>query len=90
MSEARAAAEKSNPTSKEQRLPGCRRAERSYSTSKIRRGGSEEIPFVQGKQQQLHFPGAAVKRYPTSKVKRNPSKVVGVAKGYQRADILTS
>ena len=41
----------------------------SYSTFKVRRGGREEIPLVQGKEQQLHFPGAAVKRYPTSKVR---------------------
>ena len=94
-----AAAETSNPTSKEQwlraqegreELPhvlgqgprqggatprprggGCerRRAERSYSTFKIRRGGGEEIPLVQGKEQRLRFAGAAVKRYPTPKVK---------------------
>ena len=28
---------------------GHRRAERSYSTFKIRKGGGEEIPLVQGK-----------------------------------------
>ena len=28
---------------------GHRRAERSYSTFKVRRGGGEEIPFIQGK-----------------------------------------
>ena len=39
------------------------------STFKVRRGGSEEIPLIQGKNQQLHFAGAAVKRYPTSKVR---------------------
>ena len=61
------AAGRSNPTSKERWLPGCRRAERSYSTFKVRRGGTEEIPLVQGKEQQLHFAGAAMKRYPTSK-----------------------
>ena len=44
-----AAAERSNPTSKEQRPRGCRRAERSYFTFKVRRGSSEEIPLVQGK-----------------------------------------
>ena len=33
------------------------------------RGGGEEIPFIQGKEQQLRFAGAAVKRYPTSKVR---------------------
>ena len=47
---------------------GCRRAERIYSMFKVRRGGSEEIPLVQGKEQQLHFAGAAVNRYPMSKV----------------------
>ena len=36
---------------------------------KVRRGGGEEIPLVQGKEQQLHFAGTAVKRYPTSKVR---------------------
>ena len=35
---------------------------------KVRKGGGEEIPFVQGKEQQLCFAGAAVKRYPTPKV----------------------
>ena len=45
------------------------RAERSYSTFKVRRGGGEEIPLVQGKEQRLHFAGAAVKRYPISKVR---------------------
>ena len=61
--------ERSNPTSKEQRLRGCRRAERSYSTLRIRRGGREEIPFVQGKEQWLCFARAAVKRYHTPKVR---------------------
>ena len=36
---------------------------------KIRMGGSEEIPFIQGKEQRLRFAGAAVKRYPTTKVR---------------------
>ena len=63
------AAERSNPTSKERWLCRCRRAERSYSTFKVRRGVYEETPIVQGKEQWLHFAGAAVKRYPTSKVR---------------------
>ena len=46
-----------------------RRAERSYSTFKVRRGCREKIPLVQGKDQWLHFAGAAVKRYPTPKVR---------------------
>ena len=50
-------------------LRGCRRAERSYSMFKVRRGGGEEILLVQGKEQWLRFAGAAVKRYPTSKVR---------------------
>ena len=49
----------------------CRRAKRSYSTFKVRRGVSEEIPLVQGKEQQLRFAGAAVKRYHMSKVREN-------------------
>ena len=46
----------------------CKRAKRSYSAIKVRRGGGEEIPFIQGKEPRLRFAGAAVKRYPTSKV----------------------
>ena len=36
---------------------------------KVRRGCGEEIPLVQGKEQRLHFAGAAVTRYPTLKVR---------------------
>ena len=36
---------------------------------KARKGGGEEIPLVQGKEQRLHFAGAAVKRYPSPKVR---------------------
>ena len=64
-----AAAERSNPTSKERWLRGHRRAERSYSTFKVRRGGGEEILPVQGKEQWLRFAGAPVKRYPMSKIR---------------------
>ena len=35
---------------KEWWLPGHRRAERSYPTFKVRRGSSEEIPLIQGKE----------------------------------------
>ena len=63
------ALERSYPTSKEQLLRRYRRAERSYSTFKVRRGGCEKIPLVQGKEQWLRFAGAAVKRYPTPKVR---------------------
>ena len=64
-----AAAERSNPTSKERRLHGHKRAERSYSTFKVRRAGREEIPLVQDKGQRLCLAGAAVKRYPMSKIR---------------------
>ena len=36
---------------------------------KVRRGGGEEITLAQGKEQQLHFAGAAMKRYPPPKVR---------------------
>ena len=39
------------------------------SHEKVRKGGGEEIPLIQGKEQWLHFAGAAVKRYPTPKVR---------------------
>ena len=45
-------------------LHGHRRAKRSYSTFRVRRGD-----LVQGKEQRLCFAGTAVKRYPTSKVR---------------------
>ena len=63
------AARRSNPMSKERWLCGRRRAERSYSTFKVRRGGGEEILLIQGKEKWLSFAGAAVKRYPMSRVR---------------------
>jgi len=36
---------------------------------KVRKGGSEEITLVQGKEQRLHFAGGAVKRYSMPKVR---------------------
>ena len=63
-SEIRAAAERSNPKSKEQQLHRCRRSERSYSKFRVKRGD-----LVQGKEQWLCFAGAAVKRYRMSKVR---------------------
>ena len=41
---------------------------------KVRKGGSEEITLVQGKEQQLRFAAAAVQRYPTSKVRETQVK----------------
>ena len=69
MPEVRGGAERSNPRSKEWWMRGCRRAERSYSMFKVRRGSCEEISLVQGKEQLLCFAGVAVKRYPTSKLR---------------------
>ena len=40
-----------------------------YLTFKVRRGGCEEIPLIQSKEQWLSFAGAALKRYPMSKVR---------------------
>ena len=62
-----AAAEWSNPMSKEQWLCGHKRAERSYSIFRVRRGN-----LVQGKEQWLCFAGAGMKRYPKSKVTETP------------------
>ena len=61
--------------SKEPWLRGRRRAERNYSTFKIRRGSGEEIPLVQGKEQLLCFAGAAVKRYTKSKLRETQVRV---------------
>ena len=36
---------------------------------KVRKGSGEEIHLIQGKEQWLHFAGAAVKRYPMTKVR---------------------
>ena len=36
---------------------------------KVRKGGGEEIPLVQGKEQWLRFAGTTVMRYPTFKVR---------------------
>ena len=55
---------------------------------KVRKGGGEEIPLLQGKEQRLRFAGAAIEEIPHAQGKRNPSKMVGVARGHQRADTL--
>ena len=41
---------------------------------KVSKGGGEEIPLVQGKEQWLRFAGAAVKRCPTPKVRESQVK----------------
>ena len=53
---------RSNLSSKERWLCGHRRAESIYSTFKVSRGSSEEIPLIQSKEQQLCFAGAVMKR----------------------------
>ena len=60
---------------------------RSYSRFKVRRGGHEEIPLIQGKEQQLCFAGAT-EEIPHIQGKRNPCKTVAVVRGHQRADTL--
>ena len=77
-------AERSYPTSKEQWLRGCRRAERSYSMFKVRRGSREEVTLVQGKAQRLRFAGAAVKRYPLSKVRETQVRRLVLQEGIRR------
>ena len=49
---------RSKPTTKEWLLRGCRGAERSYPTLKVRKGVSEVIPFVQGKRNPSKTVGA--------------------------------
>ena len=68
------AAGRSNPISKEWWLHRHRRAKRSYSTFKVRRGGGEEIPLIQGKEQWLRFAGAPMKRYSMPKVRETQVK----------------
>ena len=53
---------------------------------KVRKGGSEEIPLIQGKEQRLCFAGAAMTRYPMPKVRETQDG--SLARGHQRADTL--
>ena len=55
--------------SKEWWLHRHKKARRSHSMFKVRRGGAEERPLVQGEEPQLRFPGAAMTLYLTSKVR---------------------
>ena len=41
---------------------------------KARKGGGEEIPLIQGKEQWLYFAEAALKRYPTPKVRETQER----------------
>ena len=48
------------------------------------KGGSEEIPLLQGKEQWLHFDGAAVKGYPTPKVRETQVRWYVLQEGIRR------
>ena len=41
---------------------------------KVRKGGGEEIPLIQGKEQWLRFAGTATKRDPTPKVRETQDR----------------
>ena len=58
-----------------------RKPERSYSTFKIRRGGCEEIPFLQGKEQWLHGYRRAKRSYSTFKVRRGGCEEIPLIQG---------
>ena len=53
----------------EQQLHGEGAAKKRLPMSRVRSGGCEEIPHIQGKELWLCFDGAAMKRYPMSKVR---------------------
>ena len=44
-------------------------------------GGGEQVPLVQGKEQQLHFAGGAVKRYPMPKVRETQVRQLVLQEG---------
>ena len=76
------------PTSKERWLRRYRRAKRSYSTFKVRKGGRDEIPLIQGEEQWAALCWSSHEDIPQVQGRRNPSKMVGVLEGHQRADTL--
>ena len=55
---------------------------------KVRKGGGEEIPLVQGKEQAAALCWSSREEIPHTQGKRNPSKTVDVAREHQRADTL--
>ena len=55
---------------------------------KVRRGGPEEIPLVQGKEQRLVVFWCIREELPHVQGKRNPSKTLSVARGHQKADTM--
>ena len=48
------------------------------------KGGSEEIPLLQGKEQWLRFDGAAAKGYPTPKVRETQVRWYVLQEGIRR------
>ena len=56
---------------------------------KVRKGGGEEIPLIQGKEQRLRFAGAAVKRDPTSKVRETQVRWQVLQEGRHTETIIT-
>ena len=56
---------------------------------KVSKGGSEEIPLIQGKEQLLRFARAAVKRYPTPKVREDGRCCKRASEGKHTETILT-
>ena len=56
---------------------------------KVRKGSSEKILFIQGKEQRLHFAGTAVKRYPTFKVRETQVRQYVLQKGRHAETIIT-
>ena len=48
---------------------GAKARQRGVSHVQGQGRGQEELPHVQGKEQQLRFAGAVVKRYPKSKIR---------------------
>ena len=49
-------------------VAGSQEGLEEHPTLKVRKGGGEEIPLIQGKEQQLRFAGAAMERYLMPKV----------------------
>ena len=60
------------------------RAERSYSTFKVRRGGCEEIPLVQGKEQWLCERRRAERSYSSFKVRRGGCEEIPLVQGKEQ------
>ena len=56
---------------------------------KVRRGSSEKIPLVQGKEQQMHIAGAAMKRYPMSKLRETQVRRYVLQEGRHTETIIT-